>query len=82
MLEFFRPRSAALGALTSWWLRWTAALFARGAVEDYGYLRTSIARTCSAEEFVAEAEAEGFTAERVELFLPACACVILKNVVK
>ena len=79
VLEFFRPRSALLGAFTAGWLRCISALFAPGAAAEYAYLRASIARTCSAEEFVAMAREVGLAAERTEIFLPACSCLILRK---
>ena len=79
VLEFFRPQSALLGSLTAGWLRCATALLASGTAADYAYLRTSIARTCSAGEFVTMAQAAGFAVERKELFLPACSCLILRK---
>ena len=79
VLEFFRPRYALLGAFTAGWLRCLSALFAPGAAAEYAYLRASIARTCSAEEFVAMAREVGLAAERTEIFLPACSCLLLRK---
>ncbi len=79
VLEFFRPRSALLGAFTSGWLRCLSAMFAKGVSSDYAYLRTSIAKTCSAAEFEAMARAAGLAAERTEMFLPACSCLVLRK---
>ena len=79
VLEFFRPRSALLGAFTAGWLRCLSALFAPRVADDYAYLRSSIANTCSAEEFVAMAREIGLAAERKEIFLPACSCLILRK---
>ena len=79
VLEFFRPRYALLGALTAGWLRCLSALFAPRVAADYAYLRASIANTCSAEEFVAMAREVGLAAERPEIFLPACSCLLLRK---
>lgn len=79
VLEFFRPRSALLGALTSGWLRCASAVFARGASGEYAYLRRSIERTCSAGEFVTLAREAGLDVEVSEHFLPACSCLILRK---
>ena len=79
VLEFFRPRSALLGALTSGWLRCASAVFAAGRAEEYAYLRRSIGKTCTADEFAATARAAGFAVERAEQFLPACSCIVLRK---
>lgn len=79
VLEFFRPRSALLGAFTAGWLRCLSALFAPRVAADYAYLRASIANTCSAAEFVAMAREVGLAAERTEIFLPACSCLLLRK---
>ena len=79
VLEFFRPRSALLGAFTSGWLRCLSAMFATGVDSDYAYLRSSISRTCSAAEFEAMAREAGLAAERTEMFLPACSCLVLRK---
>ena len=78
-LEFFRPRSALLGAFTAGWLKCLSSLFAKGRAADYAYLRASIAKTCSAGEFAAMARAAGLAAEREEFFLPACSCLVLRK---
>ena len=78
-LEFFRPRSALLGAFTAGWLKCLSTLFARGYAADYAYLRASIAKTCSAGEFAAMARAAGLAVERNEFFLPACSCLVLRK---
>ena len=79
VLEFFRPRSALLGAFTAGWLRCLSALFAPRVAADYAYLRASIANTCSAEEFAAMAREAGLATERTEIFLPACSCLLLRK---
>lgn len=79
VLEFFRPRSALLGAFTSGWLKIISALFARSRAADYAYLRASIVKTCSASEFVAMAREAGLETVREKFFFPACTCVVLKK---
>ena len=79
VLEFFRPRSALLGAMTSCWLRCASALFAARLAGEYAYLRQSIAKTCTADVFAEEARRAGFDVERTELFLPACSCLVLRK---
>ena len=79
VLEFFRPRSALLGAFTSGWLRCLSAMFAKGVASDYAYLRTSISGTCSVAEFESMARAAGLAAERTEMFLPVCSCLVLRK---
>ena len=79
VLELFRPRSAALGAFTAGWLRCVSALFAAGRAADYAYLRASIAKTCSANEFAAMARTAGLALERNDFFLPACSCLVLRK---
>ena len=78
-LEFFRPQSALLGAFTAGWLKCLSTLFAKGRVADYAFLRASIAKTRSADEFAALARAAGLAAEREEFFLPACSCLVLRK---
>jgi ubiquinone/menaquinone biosynthesis methyltransferase len=80
VLEFFRPRSALLGAFTAGWLRCVSALFAPRRAADYAYLRESIAKTCSADEFAAMARTAGLELERDGFFLPACSCLVLRKV--
>ena len=79
VLEFFRPHSALLGAFTSVWLKTISTLFARGRAADYAYLRTSIAKTCSASEFAAMAREAGLASEMEKFFFPACTCLVLKK---
>ena len=79
VLEFFRPRSALLGAFTAGWVRCLAALFAKGRIAGYAYLRASIATTCSSDEFAAMARTAGFAVERTDFFLPACSCLVLRK---
>lgn len=79
VLEFFRPRSALLGAFTSGWLKAVSALFAKGRAADYAYLRTSIARTCSAGEFAAMAREAGLALATEKFFFPACTCLVLRK---
>ena len=79
VLELFRPRFRLLASSTAAWMACVARLFASGAREDYAYLRASIANTCSAEEFVAMAREVGLAAERPEIFLPACSCLLLRK---
>jgi len=79
VLEFFRPRSALLGAITSAWLKAITALFAADRAADYAYLRASIKRTRSAGEFAAMASGAGFALASERFFLPACTCLVLKK---
>ena len=79
VLEFFRPRSALLGAITSAWLKAITALFAADRAADYAYLRASIKRTRSAGEFAAMASGAGFALASERFFLPACTCFVLKK---
>ncbi|MBR1586782.1 MAG: ubiquinone/menaquinone biosynthesis methyltransferase [Kiritimatiellae bacterium] len=79
VLEFFRPRTALLGALTSGWLKAVSTLFARGRAADYAYLRASIAKTCSAVEFAAMAREAGLALAGEKFFFPACTCLVLRK---
>ena len=73
VLEFFRRDAASWGArFTDAWLRLGARLFAPGARADYAYLRASMAKTLSADEFTACAEAVGFTRVQTAFYRPAC----------
>ena len=79
VLEFFRPRSALLGAFTSGWLKCLSSLFAADRAADYAYLRASIGRTCSSGEFAAMAHEAGFALAGEKFFLPACTCLVLRK---
>ena len=79
VLEFFRPRSALLGAFTAGWLKSLSTVFAKGHAADYAYLRASISKTCSAGEFAAMAREAGLATDREEFFLPACSCLVLRK---
>ena len=83
VLELFRPRSRFLAAATAAWMACVARLFARGAREDYAYLRASVRETCTAAEFGRLAAAAGLEAGRRKFFLPACSCILFRrNMVK
>lgn len=79
ILEFFRPRSRVLGRFTSLWLRLLAALFCRRNADAYAYLRTSMERTLSEDEFVGLAAAEGFRLIKRTFFLPCCTCLLFRQ---
>lgn len=79
VLEFFRPRSAMLGAFTSGWLKAASSLFARSRAAAYAYLRASIANTCSAVEFAAMAREAGLALAGERFFFPACTCLVLRK---
>lgn len=81
VLEFFRPSSPVLGALTSAWLACAAPVCAPSRRADYAYLRRSIGRTLSVAEFVSRATVSGFSApvgvSAVRFFFPCCSHVLL-----
>ena len=82
VLELFRPRFRLLAAATAAWMACVARLFARGAREDYAYLRASVETTCSAAAFERLAVDAGFAAVQRIFYLPACSCLIFrKNVI-
>lgn len=76
VLEFFRPESRVLGALTSMWLAAASALFASGRRSAYHYLRASIAAAPTVADFVEAARAVGLDCERRAFFPPACTCLV------
>ncbi len=78
VLELFRPGSRAVGALVSLWLALVARVFCRGRARQYAYLRDSIARTASPEEFAAMAEAAGFSPARRMDFLPSATALAFR----
>ena len=78
VLEFFRPQNRLLGGLTRLWLRAMSFLFARRNAA-YAYLRESIDKTLSAEDFIALAERQGFVLETRRLFFPACSCLLFRS---
>ena len=83
VLELFKPRSRALAAATAAWMACVARLFARGAREDYAYLRASIGETCTAAEFERLASDAGLEAVQRKFFFPACSCLMFrKNMIK
>ena len=83
VLELFKPRFRALAAATAAWMACVARLFARGAREDYAYLRASIDETCTAAEFTQLTSAAGLTAVKRNFLLPACSCLLFRrNMVK
>lgn len=75
VLEFFRLESPFCAWATAGWLRLVAPLLARGTRADYAYLRTSIARMCSARTFVSWAQNLGLSISRETFFLPSCHCL-------
>lgn len=79
VLELFRPRRTLLGRATAAWLRLVAPLFAGRRKGAYAYLRTSIARTCTADAFVARAAVCGLVCEDRRFFLPACTCLVFRR---
>ena len=83
VLELFRPRFRLLAAATAAWMACVARLFARGAREDYAYLRASVETTCSAAAFERLAVDAGFAAVQRIFYLPACSCLLFRrNMVK
>ena len=75
VLEFFRLESPFCAWATAGWLRLVAPLLARGTRADYAYLRTSIARMCSARTFASWAHDLGLSISREAFYLPACHCL-------
>lgn len=82
VLELFRNGSSFLARFTSLWLRALSCVFARRAKGDYAYLRASIERTATVEEFLEDAEAAGFAVEKRRFFRPSCHCIILKKLIQ
>lgn len=79
VLELFRIRRAFFARATSVWLRLAAPLLAGKAKGDYAYLRASIERTLSADDFTAAAGRAGFACVGDAFFRPSCHCLILKK---
>lgn len=79
VLEFFRPESRVLGALTSLWLRMLAPVLAPGKGFAYAYLRESMRKTVSASEFIALAEKAGFVLKSRRFLFPACTHLVFEN---
>ena len=79
VLEFFRPESRILGALTSLWLRALAPVLAPGKGGAYAYLRESMRETVSVSEFVALAEQAGFALKSRRFLFPACTSLVFVN---
>ena len=78
VLEFFRPESRILGALTSLWLRMLAPVLAPGKGAAYAYLRESMQATVSVGEFVSLAEKAGFALKSRRFLFPACTCLVFE----
>ena len=79
VLEFFRPRNAALGFAVSAWTRLVASLFARGREPAYRYLRESIREMETESGFLSMAAEAGFRLRRRRWFFPCCTCLHLVN---
>jgi len=77
VLELFRMESRLFARMTSLWLRFAAPLLARTAKGDYAYLRASIERTLTADDFTAAAERAGFVRVDGAFFRPSCHCLLL-----
>lgn len=75
VLEFFRPRNAALGFAVSLWIRLAASLFAHCRASAYRHLRESIENMVSVGEFVSMAEEAGFRLCSDRWFFPCCRCL-------
>lgn len=75
VLEFFRLESSFCAWATAGWLRLVAPLLARGTRADYAYLRTSIARMCSARTFASWAQDLGLSISCKAFYLPSCHCL-------
>ena len=78
VLELFRPTSRILGWLVALWLAAVAFIFAHARLRQYAYLRRSIAGTTRADEFVALAEAAGFSLSREHFLFPAATALAFK----
>lgn len=79
VLELFRMESRLFARATSGWLRLVAPLLARARREDYAYLRRSIERTLTADDFAARAARAGFAREEGAFFPPSCHCLLLRK---
>lgn len=79
VLELFRPGSKSIGAIVGAWLAFIAFLFARSAKDEYAYLRRSILKTVSADEFISLAEKSGFTLLRRRSLFPAATCISFRS---
>ena len=71
VLELFRPMSRLLGGIVRMWLAVVAAIFAGGSRREYAYLRSSVAGTVTANEFVRMAQDAGFAPIRSRFLFPA-----------
>lgn len=76
VLEFFRPKNKSLGALTSAWVALLASVLAHRERNAYRHLRQSMQTTLSEEEFIALANANGFTLAARRFFFPCCTCLL------
>lgn len=82
VLELFRMESRLWARATSFWLRLVSPFLAGRAKGDYAFLRMSIERTSSADEFTADATRAGLSLACSKFFRPSCHCLIYKNMVK
>ncbi len=71
VLEFFRPRSRLLGGIVRLWLAAVAGIFAGGSRREYAYLRSSVAGTVTADEFIRMAKDVGFASVHRRFLFPA-----------
>ena len=75
VLEFFRPRNAALGFAVSSWIRLASSIFAHCRASAYRHLRESIGNMVAVGEFVSMAEGSGFRLCSDRWFFPCCRCL-------
>ena len=75
VLEFFRPRNAALGFAVSSWIRLASSLFAHRKASAYRHLRDSVRNMVAVGEFVSMAGEAGFRLCSNRWFFPCCRCL-------
>jgi len=76
VLELWRPASRVIGALVSTWLRVFAFFLAGSGRAEYAYLRRSIVKTWSADEFVDHAASAGFVLKCRLSFFPSATAIL------
>lgn len=79
VLELFRPQSRFIGAVVNAWLTLVAFVFANAFDREYAYLRQSVSKTVSADEFAKMAETAGFSLIARKSLLPSTTAMVFER---
>lgn len=79
VLELFRPQSRFVGAIVNAWLTLVSFVFANAFDREYAYLRQSVSRTVSADEFAKMAETAGFSLIARRSLVPSATALVFER---